>query len=481
MTKAIKDLREWIERVDRMGSLLRLDGADWDLEIGALVEIFEKETVDRPSLLFDHIKGYPAGFRVLCALADTMPRLALTTGMPLDITPLQFVREWRRTMAGTLIPPVLVGQGPVMENEMTGSDIDLYKFPSPKWHEEDGGRYLGTGSVTITKDPDSDWINLGTYRVMVHDKDTLGFYVGPGHHAHIHRQKYFGRGEPCPVVISVGQDPLLFVVSALPLQQGVCEYDVAGAIRGEPVEVIRGNVTGLPLPAHAEIVIEGMSYPGDTRVEGPFGEFTGYYASGERPEPFIKVKRVLYRNNPIITGAPPTRPPSTATLFRGLGRSAMVWDYLEKAGIPDVQGVWNHEAANWAFMAVSIKQRYPGHARQAALVASQVPGGVDLGRYVIVVDQDIDPSNLNDVIWAMSTRADPARSTEIIHRCRGGALDPALRPGEKAFSSRLIIDACKPYEWMADFPQEVGVSSQLKETMMKKWTSVLESRRVRRT
>ncbi|MDP2727745.1 MAG: UbiD family decarboxylase, partial [Dehalococcoidia bacterium] len=190
---------------------------------------------------------------------------------------------------------------------------------------------------------------------------------------------------------------------------------------------------------------------------------------GEREEPFIKVKRVLYRNDPIITGAPPLRPPNSSSLIRSLGRSALIWEYLEGAGVPDIQGVWNHEPAHWSFMVIAIKQRYPGHARQAGLIASQVPGGLDWGAYVIVVDDDIDPSNINDVIWAMATRADPERSVEIIRRCPGGPLYPAMPPGQKAFSSRLILDACKPYEWMADFPKEVRLSRQLKEAVIQKW------------
>ncbi|MDP2662683.1 MAG: UbiD family decarboxylase [Dehalococcoidia bacterium] len=464
-----KDLRGWLEEVDGLGALLRIDGADWDLEIGTVTEVVCRENKEKPSLLFDRIKGYPPGYRVLTGLLDTIPRLALTAGLPGDITSAQFVQEWRRKTRSTPIPPIVVSGGPVMENEMSGSDIDLFQFPVPRWHEEDGGRYIGTASLTITKDPDSDWVNVGTYRVMVHDKDTLGFYVAPGHHGNIHRDKYFARGEPCPVAISFGQDPLLFVVSALPLPPGVCEYDIAGAIRGEPVEVIRGELTGLPIPASAEVVIEGISYPGEKRIEGPFGEFTGYYASGERPEPFIKVKRILYRNNPIITGAPPLRPPSNTTLFRSLGNSALVFDNLERAGVPDVRAVWQHEAAHWAFTIVSIKQRYPGHARQAGLLASQVPGGVNMGRYVIVVDDDIDPSNMDEVIWAMATRSDPERSVEILRRCLSTSLDPALPPGQKMFNSRLILDACKPYEWLADFPKEVGASPSLREQVRQKW------------
>lgn len=465
-----KDLRAWVAEVDKMGQLLRIDGAHWDLEIGALTELICRERKDRPAILFDHIPGYPPGYRAMTGLLTAVPRLALTTGMPLDIRPLEFVRKWRQKIHELApVHPMEVAWGPVMENEMVGPDIDLFQFPAPRWHEEDGGRYIGTASLTITKDPDSDWVNVGTYRIMVHDKDTLGLHISPGHHGRVHRDKYFARGQPCPVAISFGQDPLLFVISALAIPPGVSEYGIAGAVRGEPVEVIKGVVTGLPLPAQAEIVIEGLSFPSESRLEGPFGEFSGYYASREKAEPFVKVKRVLYRNNPIITGAPPFRPPSDTTLFRSLGSSAMVWDNLERAGVPDVRGVWQHEAAHWAFTVVSIKQRYPGHARQAGLLASQVPGGAEMGRYVVVVDDDIDPSNINDVIWAMATRADPERSVEILHRCWSAPLDPALPPWQKDLNSRLILDACKPYEWLADFPKEASTSPELREQVLQKW------------
>lgn len=470
-----KDLRAWVDEVDKMGQLLRIDGAHWDLEIGALTEIICRERIDRPAILFDHIPGYPPGYRAMTGLLTAVPRLALTTGMPLDIRPLEFVRKWRQKIHDLApVHPMEVAWGPVMENELVGPDIDLFQFPAPRWHEEDGGRYIGTASLTITKDPDSDWVNVGTYRIMVHDKDTLGLHISPGHHGRVHRDKYFARGQPCPVAISFGQDPLLFVISALAIPPGVSEYGIAGAVRGEPVEVIKGVVTGLPLPAQAEIVIEGLSFPSESRLEGPFGEFSGYYASRDKAEPFVKVKRVLYRNNPIITGAPPFRPPSDTTLFRSLGGSAMVWDNLEKAGVPDVRGVWQHEAAHWAFTVVSIKQRYPGHARQAGLLASQVPGGAEMGRYVVVVDDDIDPSNINDVIWAMATRADPERSIEIIHRCWSAPLDPALPPWQKDLNSRLILDACKPYEWLADFPKEASTSPELREKILRKWLAYIK-------
>lgn len=467
---AYKDVRGWLQEVEEMGQLKRIKGADWDVEIGAIVEMVSRGSKSRPALLFDEIKGYPPGYRVLAGILNNMSRLTLTTGLRRDLTGIQFVQEWRKRIRNlATIPPVMVSRGPVMENIMAGDEVDLLKFPSPKWHEKDGGRYIGTGSITITKDPESDWVNLGTYRVMVHDKNTLGFFVSPGKHGRIHREKYFAMNKACPVAISFGHDPLLFLIASLQMPPGMCEYDIAGGMMGEPIEVISGEVTGLPLPAHAEIVIEGESLPTERRVEGPFGEGTGYYGSAERPEPIIRVKRVLYRSDPIITGAPPFRPPSDTSFFYRPCTSAIIWENMEKAGVPDVRGVWQHEAGHWGFTVVSIKQRYPGHARQAGVLACQVQGGAYMGRYVVVVDDDIDPSNINDVLWAMATRSDPASSTQILERCWSGPLDPIIPPGKKGFNSRLIIDACRPYEWMADFPDVVGPSPELQERVFQRF------------
>lgn len=203
----------------------------------------------------DGRKGYPSGYRVLAGLLNNFSRLALTTGMSRDVSGMQFVQEWRNRMRTLMpFPPILVNKGPVMENVMEGDQVDLFKFPAPRYHEQDGGRYIGTASVTITKDPDSDWVNLGTYRVMVHDKNTLGFYISPGKQGRIHREKYFAAGQPCPVAISFGQDPLLFLIAGLAMPAGVCVYNIAGGVKGEPFEVVSGKVTGLCCSQHQAAV-----------------------------------------------------------------------------------------------------------------------------------------------------------------------------------------------------------------------------------
>jgi 4-hydroxy-3-polyprenylbenzoate decarboxylase len=368
----------------------------------------------------------------------------------------------------------VVDTGPIFENIQSGKEIDLLKFPVPFMHEKDGGRYIGTNCLVITQHPDEGWVNLGTYRIMLQGKDHTSFYISPGKHGRIHRDIRFERKEPCPVAVSVGHDPLLFLAAGNEVQYGVCEYDYAGGFKGEPIEIVKGKYTGLPLPARAEIAFEGEAVWDDRKKEGPFGEWTGYYASADREEPIIRVKAVYHRNDPILTCSRPSRPPSDYSFSKGVVKSAMIWEELEKCGVPNVKGVWCHEAGGGRlFNVVSIKQAYAGHSRQAGLIASQTHAGGYLNRFVVVVDDDIDPSNLFDVVWAMSTRCDPAEDMEIIRKCWSGPLDPVIPKGKKGYNSRAVIDACRPYDWKDDFPPVAESSRELRDQTYKKWKDVL--------
>lgn len=471
-----RDLREWIKKAEELDEVKTLKKCDWNLEIGAITELVARQE-DGPAVLFDDIKDYPKGYRLLSNSLSSRKRLALTLDLPAGETKMDFVRTWReRYKKIKPIPPKFVKNSRLFENVYKEKDIDLFKFPTPKWHELDGGRYIGTGSIDITRDPDEGWVNWGTYRVMIHDKDTVGFYISPGKHGRIQREKYISTGRPCKIAMSFGHDPLVFLAGSIEVPYAVPEYEFIGGVRGEPMELIEGEYSGLPIPANAEIVVEGDVIFDQAKIEGPFGEWTGYYASAERPEPFVKIKRLYHRNDPILLGSPPGRPPSELGWYRSYLRSALIWDEMEKAGVPDVKGVWlTVSGGSRLVLVVSIKQRYPGHAKQAALVASQCHAGAYLGRYVIVVDDDIDPSNTDDVMWAMSTRSDPETDIDIIRRCWSGPLDPIIQPGKKGFNSRAIIDACRPFEWMKDFPPVAESSKEVLDATAKKWGKVLFS------
>lgn len=469
-----RDLRQWIDEVDKLGELKRLNGAHWHHEIGAITELAHRRE-NSPAVLFDDIPGHESGYRLLVNSMGSLRRLALTIGCEPVLEHGAFIKAWRDKMRNAKpLPALEVKDGPVLENVLEGKQINMLSFPAPKWHEHDGGRYLGTGSVDITRDPDDGWVNVGCYRVMVHDEDTLGFYISPGKHGRIMREKYFERGEPLRIAVSFGHHPIVFMVGGIEVPSGVCEFDYIGGITGEPMEVIIGEYSGLPFPASAEIVIEGEVQPEERRVEGPFGEWTGYYGSSSRPEPVMKVKRLMHRRNPIILGSPPTRPPSELGFYRAFLRSALIWDQLEQAGVTDVRGVWTPEAGGSRLLVVvAIKQRYLGHARQAGHVASMCRAGAYLGRYVIVVDEDINPYDMNDVLWALATRSDPSTSIDFITRAWSGPLDPMIRAGKPWGNSRAIIDCTRPFEWKQEFPLVAESSPELRDATMKKWGSLL--------
>ena len=315
------------------------------------------------------------------------------------------------------IAPATVKSGPVMENVHTGNDIDIFKIPVPRWHEHDGGYYIGTGDMVIMRDPDSGWINYGAYRVQAHEPNVATVMFSKGKHGDIIKRRYHERGEPCPIAVVCGMHPALFMIAGLEIPYGKNEYDVAGGLIGEPVEVIAGPRTGLPIPAHAEIAFEGFIHPNDVRDEGPLGEWTGYYAGGLKKEPTIRIETFMHRDDPILLGAIPGIPPDDDSFYRGTYRSGAVWNQLEAAGVPEVKGVWAHAAGgSRLWLTVAIKQQYAGHAKQAGLIASQCHAGAYANRFVVVVDDDIDPADMDKVVWAMCTRFDPREGMETLAR-----------------------------------------------------------------
>jgi 4-hydroxy-3-polyprenylbenzoate decarboxylase len=470
-------LRELVERFDAIGQVVRIPGVNEHLEMGTLIEVIAHRAGEGgPAIMFEDVVGGTRGRRALSGATNSARRLAMTMGLPPSDNPLDVVRAYRdRMRVHTPIPPVTVTDGPVLENVLRDDEINLDDFVTPFFHELDGGRFIGTDDLVIMRDPEDDWVNIGTYRIQVQGPREVSVWMSPGKHGRQIREKYFKRGEPTPVLISVGHDPLLFLAGGNELRYGQSEYDYVGGHRGEPVEVISSELYGLPMPATAEIVLEGIMYPGETVTEGPFGEFTGYYASAESPEPLIHVQRVYHRTDPILTVASPIRPPSNFSYSKCVMKAGMIWDEVEKAGLSGVQGVWVHEAgAARMFNVISIKQAYPGHARQAGLAAASCQSGSYLGRFVVVVDEDIDPTDLFDVAWAMSTRCDPAEDIEIIHKAWSGPLDPRIPPGQR-HNSRAVVFAVRPYERIDTFPPVAEASPELRARVAAKYRDILDT------
>jgi 4-hydroxy-3-polyprenylbenzoate decarboxylase len=375
------------------------------------------------------------------------------------------------------LAPNEAASAPVLQNIAQGNAVNVLDFPAPHWHEKDGGRYIGTFDAVIARDPESGYVNAGTYRVQVHDEKTVGLWIIPGKHGNLIAQKYWSRGEACPFLIVCGMPPSMALGSALGIPWGLSEYDFLGGLLGAPIPVVKGKLTGLPMPANAELVLEGFAPPPQkvSRPEGPFGEWPGYYASGTIPRPVLEVAAIYHRDDPIITGDPPLKTYLNTDMYM-LIRAANIWSSMERAGIPDVQGVWFPRQGRFV-VAVAIRQRYSGHARQAGHgVLATRDGGRDT-RMVIVVDEDIDITNFNEVLWAVASRWDPKRQSEIVE-VPASDLNPTLTPEQRAanemVSSCMIIDACRPFSRRDEFPPVSSVSPEYRETVLRQWAHLFE-------
>ncbi len=478
MTGNPLDLRAWLAAVRELGELREVSGADWNLELGAISELNVKKDLP-PALLFDEIKGYPKGHRVLTCSTSSPARLSSILRLPVQKTHRGLVEALRGRpakwqAAAKDFDPVKASGGPALENVQR--EVDLLAFPSPLWHEMDGGRYIGTGCCVVTRDLDSDWVNVGTYRVQVLDRNHVALDMVPGKHGRIHYEKHKKAGKRFAVAIVIGCDPLGYLISGIEIPFGMCEYNYMGAILNEKISVVQGEITGLPFPAASEIVLEGFVEPNDERTEGPFGEFHGYYPGKAGVAPAVTIERVVFRDNPIIVGSPPAKPPNDYSYSKAVMRSALLLDALVAAGVPDVQAVWAHEIGGARmFNVVAIRQRYAGHARQAGHILSQCGVGAYLSRYSVVVDEDIDPANLQEVMWAVATRTDPVRDIDIIQRGMGSKNDPMFvaYQYDAPLSSKAVIDACRPWDHLADFPAVAEASKELQEKTRAKWKDLL--------
>ncbi len=446
-------------------------GADLELEVGCLTELSAER--DGPLLLFDRFQGFPQDFRVASNVyAKSLRRYALALGLPKDAHPIELVKLLReRRQKQKPHPPVPVDDGPVLEHQLGGQDVDISMFPAPKWHSGDGGRYIGTGDIVVVRDPDTGWINFGTYRACVQGRDRVSLWVIGHKRDRIIAEKYWSKGLPCPVALVLGCDPLTFMAAT-----SRAKYEEAGALRDAPVEVLNGPRTGLPIPAHAEIVFEGeMPSPNEeTAFEGPFGEWPGYYShSGQ--ECVVRVKHISYRTAPIVYGSPPLRP--LLGWYDDLpGVAARVWDHLERSGVSDITGVWGY--CQGLMLVIALRPRYAGHAKQALLTANGITAGGSMFRYYVAVDEDIDPSNMRDLLWALCTRVDPSSSVDIIHSAWTSDLDPRLTPTQKTSHEytmgRMLIDACKPYSWRESFPKTNIFSDEERRQVMERWAGLIQ-------
>jgi 4-hydroxy-3-polyprenylbenzoate decarboxylase len=470
----MSDLREWLASVECLGQLQRIAApVDCDQELGA-VNYLVASREGAPSLLFENLRDHP-GWRVLSnSLGSSLERLAITYGLPAGLRPIELIAE-ARARVSRRCPAVEVDSAtaPVNATVLRGDDVDLTTIPAPKFWPLDGGRYIGSATIVITQHPDTGALNLGTYRQMLHGPREVGLYISPGKDGLQHLQAAARRGQKLPVAAVYGLHPLFMVVGSQSFGANTNEYDVAGGIQGQPVQVVRGEITGLPIPAAAEVVVEGFVDPNAVRGEGPLGEFTGYYGRPAGTAPLLRVEALHLRRDPIHTAAMAAEyPVCEQALFIALSRAARLWDDLERLGVPGIRGIYAHPAAASGFglVAVSVEQRYAGHAAQVLAVAAQAPATAYYTKWIIAVDEDVDPSDLNQVLWALSVRCHPPADVEILRQTWSTLLDPsqndeALRP----YGAKVLINACRDLRPPGHTAPRAMIGERMYEQVAARW------------
>ena len=465
------DLRDFINRCEEAGELKRITAeVDWNLELSHISKLTEERK--GPALLFENIKGYESP--VFTGAFATPSRLAMSMIMNPSNSLCDSAKEWMEKTIDELIPSKEVTDGPVLENIVTGDDVDMNIFPVPQFFPQDGGRYIGTATFLVIRDPETGKVNLGTYRMQMLDGKRCGVQILPGKRGMRILEKYKKMGKKMPAAAVIGCDPLMMMAGALQHEGAQSQYDIIGSVRGAPSEYMLAPMTGLPIPAAAEIVLEGEIDPDNFQPEGPFGEYTGYYTDElykEIKKPCLEVKQILHRNKPILWATSVGRPVTDVHMLLSFTRTAMLWTDLAKMGIPGIQSVnVMPESAGRFWAVVSVKTMYPGHSSQVGNAVIATTTGSYGIKGVIVVDEDIEADDIQRVFWALACRYDPQRGTEMIKRGRSTPLDPALAPNEsKLITSRIILDATIPYEW-DEKPVPISLDEETLAKVKSRWS-----------
>ncbi|MDP3947628.1 MAG: UbiD family decarboxylase, partial [bacterium] len=357
----------------------------------------------------------------------------------------------------TMIKPVVVSSGPCKENIHIGEEVDLFEFPTPILHEGDGGRYIGTWHAVVTKDPDSEWVNWGMYRIMIHDKTTMGGLFNPSqHNGMIFYHKYEARGNIMEFAAVIGTEPVNPLISATFIAAGVNEVDVIGGIRGEPVELVKCETVDLYVPSTSEIVIEGVVHPHERKDEGPFGEYTGYRTAERAPRPIYRVKAITHRNDPILPTSCMGVPVDDSAGFMPFFTAGEILDDLRKANLP-VRMVYSPPYGVTHIVFVSTKVPYANYPRYLANAIWGSRAGLHTW-FLVIVEDDVDVTNLNEVIWALTTRCHPDKGIHKVPNAPAHPLLPFLSPYERRYNlgAQVFFDCTWPKDWP---PETIPVKS----------------------
>lgn len=475
----IEDIHEFIEELEKRGELKRVKTeVDSNLEIA---EILRREMYSKgPAVLFENVKNHD--IPVLGNAFGSMKRLEIGLEMTdfreigqriVDMTkmdiPSGFLNKIKKLpelskMAESF--PKLENNGPV--TEITSNSASFNDLPILKSWPNDAGRFITLGLVA-TKHPETGIRNLGVYRMQILDSTHALMHWQKHKRGAQHGEILKERGEKIPAAIIIGCEPATVFSSIAPVPEGLDKYLFAGITRKKGIKMVKCKTIDLEVPANAEIVLEGYVDPHDIRDEGPFGDHTGYYTPVEQ-YPTFTLTGIMRRKKAIYV---------TTVVGKPILEDAYIGKVIEQSFIPLIRMFhpevvdFSMPAAGWfqGFAIISIKKRYPGQAKKV-MMGLWGMGQLALTKMFVVVDEDIDVHDINDVIWAITTRADAARDTIIINNTPTDTLDPASSLVN--LGSKLGIDATQKTReegYQREIQQQVKVDIDTKNLVDSKWTS----------
>ncbi|GAA1662005.1 UbiD-like decarboxylase [Mycolicibacterium murale] len=453
--KIPRSYREYLTLMKDMGELVEIDDeVDWNLEMGAIFRHAAETCAPMP--VFNRVKDAAPGFRA----ADwgmgksghpTQPwrRLAAMLGLPPE-TPLMEIqaayidaKENSRSY-----PPNVVdaSQAPCKQNKWTGDQIDLNKIPAPLAHDGDGGRYLQTAGLNIARTPDGRWTNWSTNRAVILDAQTMTGQWWPKQHNGMIWKMWRDQGKDMPWACALGVSPVASTQAASRIPAWVDEYDMASALLGAPLDMVQCETSDILVPADAEIIIEGIIEYGTQEPEGPFGEYPGYLPDETTMFPRQKVTCVTFRNEPILPMSIPGVPIDNCHVTMGFFISSDSVVTLQKAGLPIIDGMYLFEAAILWFVIRVPKDWHDRTGWTLDHFMNRLGNTFwtdhvgDTVTKILVVDEDIDPSDVKQVVWAFASRNHPTFTTYLF---------PELR----AFG-----DGIESYHTMRELAEDKGTS-----------------------
>ena len=450
------DLRSWVATLQSADQLCRVAvPVDWDEEIGAITRA--NLSLGGPGLLFENILGHEKTrcTKFLTSAIGNRRQIQLMLGLPEGTGDSAIVRHLKAAFRNP-VPPRVVESGPVTQNIVEGDDIDLFQFPAPKWHANDGGRYIDTFCGVVTEDKVTGRDNVGLYRGQIVDRDKIAKLMVPSQGWGGHFEEY--KPDPMPVAIVYGWHDVLPFCAGSPFARDVCEWDMMGALLGQPVDLIACETVPLHVPATAEIVVEGYLDPDPATfaLEGPFAEYPGFLGSAA-PAPVVRVTRITHRDDPVLRGTLEGIRPGffNEDSITNFARSAITWNMLEDLGINGITDVWMTEVSNGQDTVVQIHKAYRGHAQQVAAALWGTGGSVWFHKNVIVVEEDIDIHDPVALDWAMTYRVNAGLGDIAFYGpTMGSPLDPSTPPEKNDAAkygagewTRVLFDATRSWEF----------------------------------